>query len=297
MLNQNFENQENKLTGFENVGPTAWMVAYSRSFTDIPFSKEIFDKLEAIRQKSGQAFIPEDLKKPEIAPQFEARHKLIDRLILKSGIKQVLELASGFSSRGLSMAGDKNFNYVEIDLPGVMNEKKQVVKEIAADASLPIPQTLHFEEGNVLEKANLEKAARHFDKTQPIAVVNEGLLRYLAIPERAKVATHIHSLLIQFGGEWITSDISLKRVMREEDKAHSERTEKIAALTGKDIVANYFETEEAAQKFFKDLGFTIERHSFMEARPELSSPARLNLLEDQVTGIIKDPVVYVMRAV
>ena len=114
---------------FEKVIPTAWMVAYRRTFTDIPYSQEIFENLETIKKENGYN-IPSNLQKPELAPQFEARHKLIDKLIYQTNSNQVLELASGFSSRGLSMAKEDNFTFVELDLPTVIYEKQQIVKKI-----------------------------------------------------------------------------------------------------------------------------------------------------------------------
>jgi tRNA A-37 threonylcarbamoyl transferase component Bud32 len=44
---------ESDQNSFEKVIPTAWMVAYRRTFSDIPFSKEIFEKLEEIRKKNN----------------------------------------------------------------------------------------------------------------------------------------------------------------------------------------------------------------------------------------------------
>ena len=124
---------ETNQDSFEKVIPTARMVAYRRTFSDIPYSLEIFEALEDIKKRNNYEEIPADLKKPELAPQFEARHKLIDKLIYQTHSKQILELASGFSSRGLSMSKEDNFNYVELDLPSVIKEKQQIIKGIAQE--------------------------------------------------------------------------------------------------------------------------------------------------------------------
>jgi len=154
---------EDTQANFEKVIPTAWMVAYRRTFSDIPYSQEIFDKLEEIRKRDKLEDIPSELKKPELAPQFEARHKLIDRLISQSNTGQVLELASGFSSRGLVMSKDNGINYVEMDLPSVIQEKKQIVGEIALEESSNVPSNLYFVPGNVLDFESFERAVKHFD--------------------------------------------------------------------------------------------------------------------------------------
>ncbi|MFA5230623.1 MAG: class I SAM-dependent methyltransferase [Candidatus Paceibacterota bacterium] len=176
------------------------MVAYRRTFTDIPFSKEIFKELEEIRKKNNYEKISEFLKKKELAPQFEARHKLIDKLIYKHNCDQILELAAGFSSRGLAMAAKDKFNYVEIDLSRVIKEKKQIVKEISRKNNFKIPKNLHFVSGNVLNYGTFEKALKYFDKSKPLIIAHEGLLRYLTMEERAKVAKNIHKVLKKFNG-------------------------------------------------------------------------------------------------
>ncbi|MFA5230643.1 MAG: class I SAM-dependent methyltransferase [Candidatus Paceibacterota bacterium] len=176
------------------------MVAYRRTFTDIPFSREIFKKLEEIRKRNNYKKIPAYLKKPELSPQIEARFKLIDKLIYKHGCNQILELAAGFSSRGLSMSIKDGFNYVEVDLPRVIKEKKQIVKEIGIDKKIKIPKNLHFVQGNVLDFVTFEKTTKYFDKSQPLIIIHEGLLRYLTKEEKAKVAKNIYKILKQFNG-------------------------------------------------------------------------------------------------
>jgi len=288
---------ENNQDSFEKVIPTAWMVAYRRTFTDIPYSLEIFEKLEEIRKRNNYEDIPSDLKKPELAPQFEARHKLIDKLIYQTDLDQILELASGFTSRGLSMAKENNFNYVEFDLPTVAKEKKQIIEEIAGEKGFEVPDSLHFEAGNVLEFESFEKATKYFNKSKPLVITNEGLLRYLTKDEKAKVAQNIHKILEEFGGVWITSDISLRKIFSKENELMNDHVERISKLTGKDIFSNRFETEEEAKNFFENLGFSIERHSFMEVYDGLTSPKILSLSQQQVKDVVEDAVVYVMRPV
>jgi len=164
---------KNNQDSFEKVIPTAWMVAYRRTFSDIPYSKEIFDKLEEIRKRNNYEDIPSELKKPELSPQFEARHKLIDKLIYQNNSAQILELASGFSSRGLIMSLKDNFNYVEFDLDLVISSKIQIVTEILSQNDLKIPQNLHFFAGNALNFEDMKNSLRCFDRSKPLVITNE----------------------------------------------------------------------------------------------------------------------------
>lgn len=288
---------KNNQNDFEQVIPTAWMIAYRRTFTDIPFSCEIFKKLEEIIKRNNYKKIPSNLKKSELAPQFEARFKLIDKLIYKHNYNQVLELAAGFSSRGLSMSTKDNFNYVEVDLTRVIKEKKQIIKEIGIDKKIKIPKNLHFVSGNVLDFETFEKATKYFDKSKPLVITHEGLLRYLTKEEKAKVAKNIYKILKKFNGVWITSDVSLKRIFSQENKIMNKYVEQVAKLTGKDIVANRFETEGEARKFFKALGFSIKRYSFAEVYDELTSPKKLKLSGRQTRETIEGAVVFVMKPI
>src|ERR1041385_1494837 len=94
------ENSES-INRAEKISPTAWGVAFRRTFTDIPLSKEIFEALEEIRKKDSHQ--TEDFQRTsltDLAPYFEARYKMINHLLEQTGQTQVLELAAGMSPRG-----------------------------------------------------------------------------------------------------------------------------------------------------------------------------------------------------
>ena len=64
----------NNEDSYEVISPTAWMVAYKRTFTYIPLCAEIYEELE--NYQKPKELTPE-LMRPEMAPQFEARYKLM----------------------------------------------------------------------------------------------------------------------------------------------------------------------------------------------------------------------------
>ena len=105
------------LEDFESISPTAILTSYPRTFTDIPYEKEIYEWLSKNCNENVK------LNKM-LAPEIEARYKLINKLLDKTNIKQVLELAAGYSSRGL-IYSQKGYNYVELDLLSVLNNKKK----------------------------------------------------------------------------------------------------------------------------------------------------------------------------
>ena len=133
-------------------------------------------------------------------------------------------------------------------------------------------------------------------KVKPIVVANEGLLPYLNFEEKTALAKNIHQLLERFGGVWITPDIST----RDRALLYKERTIKRAAgierITGIDIIKNSFESREAAQSFFSNLGFTVEMRSFREIAAELVLPHELKIPIEQVDKILEQRVAFVMKA-
>lgn len=273
------------MIGNKKIAPTAWIIAYRRTFSDIPFVQEIFDSVEKIRMKSGAPEVLDELKKPERSPLFEARYKLVSRLLLESNTSQVLEIASGLSPRGLVMSSDKDVHYVEIDLPEVAATKKEIV-----DALAPARANLFLEEGDALRGNDLLKVCAHFERTKPLAIINEGLLAYLTFEEKTVLAENIHGLLSIFGGVWITPDI-----IWPESKEGNSYTQHMQKLTGAAIDRNRFKNEAEARAFFEAAGFEVESRPFSEIFTQLVSPKKLGQTPEETKEIIGSSVAFVMR--
>jgi hypothetical protein len=120
-------------------------------------------------------------------------------------------------------------------------------------------------------------------------------MRYLNFKQKAKLATNIRTLLQEFGGYWITPDISLRTLLQKEDTAVDGHTKKLAEATGKDIESNLFDNVEHAQAFFEGLGFAVEIHRLDEIANELASPAALGMSDEYVADILAPAVTFVMR--
>lgn len=280
---------ERKHNGYDSISTTAWQIAHRRTFTDIPYSQDIFDEFERMLHEQGNFEIPEELISPQIAPQIEARYKLVSRLLAENSVQQVLELATGLSPRGLAMTNASNIEYVEVDLPNMMSQKEQIVRILGSKGNL------HLKTGNALDLDSLRAAAAVLDQTKPLGIVHEGLLRYFNFDEKATVARNIHCLLEHFGGVWITPDITLRTVLKTASPEDRKQIEKVGQLVGVNIDQNRFDNVDAAHQFFEDLGFTIERHRFTEVTGELVSPSRLGQTRQEVQALIGEAYVFVMR--
>ena len=97
-----------------------------------------------------------------MATEIEARYKLTNKLLEKSGINQVLELAAGYTSRGL-IYSEKGFNYVEMDLDNVSKNKVNIIKSIKND----IPKNLHIINVNELSSSDYFKCDKYFEENKP----------------------------------------------------------------------------------------------------------------------------------
>ena len=258
---------------YREIIPTAILTAYPRTFSDIPYSQEIFDELQ---RHYGE--IDDSLIVDRLAVELEARSKLIDRLLAETGASQVLEIAAGFSSRGLVFAAQPDTQYVELDLPDLAELKTQIVGNIAH-----IPENLHILGGTALRLSDFDEASQYFDTGKPVVVVNEGLLRYLTFDEKAQVASNIRGLLERFGGIWISGDGATKSFRDSQNKNVPSVNTTLMNTTKRNNVGNAFESQEHFREFFGNLGFTVEFHSYTEVQSELSSPQRLGLTSEEVS--------------
>ena len=270
---------------YESVIPTAILTAYPRTLTDIPFSKEIFKELD-------EELVTENLKKDILAPELEARFKLTSDLLHKSKIKQVLELASGYSTRGLELTKDNDaFTYVELDLDEVAKRKKQIISTFT-----DIPNNLHILSGNALDKEVFKNIEKYFDCNNELAIINEGLLRYLDFDEKKKVANNIHMLLKKCGGIWITCDVTPKKFITNQDLNIQDFNKNLSSISGRNNSSWRFENIEQVKEFYGNIGFSVEEiHPFIEIKEQLSSPSKLNLNDEDVERLLLDAIVVVMK--
>src|SRR6185295_3546632 len=151
----------------KHISATAKLSAYYRQFSDIPFAAEVATLIGA-DDTVGQITRDHGLEPEKLtfyAPMFEARYKSITQLIRTSGASQVLELASGYSFRGLDVTRDNSLCYVETDLPDV---------------------------------EQLRAATAVLDRSRSLLVLCEGLIGYLTREETGRVADNVRRLIDEF---------------------------------------------------------------------------------------------------
>jgi len=261
------------------VSMTAKLTAFMRQYSDIPFAADVAKFVHAEKAiellQADQAFDPAELL--WYAPFFEVRYKSVAAVIRKSGIHQVLELASGLSLRGLTMTRqDPELTYVETDLPELTEQKLSMVSELSKMHGFNQPKNHRFAVANALDLDQLKAAASGFDPQQPIAVVNEGLLQYLHRDELEQVTQNVCELLRTFGGVWITPDFAVKHDGKYLSEAQRRFRQAIADETGRTLYQDAFNNPDELRAFFARMNFNVQRLNQFEEAPDLASLHVLN---------------------
>ncbi len=276
---------------YNKISITAKLVAFFRQFSDIPFAKEVAEYVHAADavteiakqfDESGASFSNSDSELPEdakvYAPVLEARYKSLVQLIRNSGTTQVLELASGFSLRGLAMSQNSDLVYVDTDLPGIREEKSKLVADLRAQRPESVTDNYHIAIANALDYSQLEAAVEAFRKDRKLVIVNEGLLMYLSVEERSHLAENVRQILTMFSsGAWITPDFSTRAIVENVPEKIKHFRKAISGTTDRAIYENAFENEEDIDEFIRAHGFLAEHHYQVDLVPQITSIERLGL--------------------
>lgn len=283
----------------DRIIPTARMVAYFRSFSDIPYAKEASIALrgeEAARQIYRDDF---DLVTVFSGPFVEARYKCFDRFVRAHN--NVLELAMGTSvERGLSISDDPNMIYIGTDLPQMIHESKEFFNKINDQRRA----NHHLEAANVLSYDDLNAAASHLGARRGVVIINEGLWPFLTPEEQVICAENIRRVLEHYGGKWVTPDISdlesreqfISSLGPEMRFAMPRIMSNISHLTEREIEQNCFATRQQATRFLETSGFEVSLHPMVDTLSCLTSVTKLwgERERDSYEAALRQQVVWVM---
>ena len=238
---------------FSSISPSAKALAMLKGVTQIPFAFEAA-RLMALPEPYTPDYSLRDSTLWGRILHFEERYWSINNLLSGLGAKNILELSSGFSWRGLDAVLEGDVHYIDTDLPELIETKKHFVEQLAEGRG-EIKGKLELLPLNALDENAFAAATAHFDAGE-LVIVNEGLLVYLDTGEKRKLCSIIHQQLKQRGGCWITGDIYVKRPEIERNTPDDELKR---FFEQHNIEQNKFENFEQAEAFFKDEGFVVER--------------------------------------
>jgi O-methyltransferase involved in polyketide biosynthesis len=276
-----------------SVSVTAKVSAYYRQFSDIPFAREASELIEA-----GAAFerilSEHGLEREKLtfyAPMFEARYKSITELIRQSGSSQVLELASGYSLRGLDLTRCGDIRYVETDLPGVIRTKLGLLEEIRRRHAMR-PSAQHVVvAADALEFEEVRASAASLDRARSVTVLCEGLIMYLSKAQTEVLARNVRRLLGGFAsGCWITPDFTFRVEAGNLSPDRVRLREAITGVTQRQLDDSAFEDEQDLSAFLRRLGLRVEVRSQVDETPSFSSLEALGLpstVIERLRGVLR----------
>jgi O-methyltransferase involved in polyketide biosynthesis len=252
-----------------------------KGYTGIPYAREAAEIME--RPKPYKVdFSDKDLIYCMRVAHFEARYNTINTLLADLSIKNILELSSGFSFRGLVATNQPGIHFIDTDLPELIEKKKELIAELTAGEE---PNAGRFEilPLNALDQQALLETANRFEEG-PIAIINEGLLLYLGTDEKKSLCSTIRQILVTYGGYWITADIYKKNHPFATEYTRDDKFQSF--LDQHRIEDNKFENFEQAEAFFRENGLGIDK----EADPDYSNLPVIQIAlakatEEQLKGI------------
>ena len=262
------------------ISVTAKIAAYYRQFSDIAFAAEAAKRIDA-NSAFEQILHEHGLEREKLtfyAPMFEARYKSITELIRKSGASQVLELASGYSLRGLDLTRTRSIRYVEADLPEVIETKRGLLEELRQQHGVaPSPDHV-VTVADALDLDQVRAAAAVLDHGKPLVVLCEGLIQYLSKEEVELLATNIRRLLGEFaGGCWMTPDFAFKAEARDLPPERVRLREAIAGVTQRQLETAALEDTDELAAFLRRVGFQVVVRSQVDETPSFASITALGL--------------------
>jgi O-methyltransferase involved in polyketide biosynthesis len=250
---------------FNTISPSAKSLLLMKGYTNIPFARQTAELIK-YPEKYNPDFAKKDMTFWARTLHFENRYWSIDYLLTDLAIKNILELSSGFSFRGLETVKQKGFHYIDTDLPEVIEKKRDFIP-VLKNESFNFFGTLELLALNALDDEQFHEIVNRFPVGE-IVIVNEGLLMYLDTKEKEKLCRIIYKILKERGGYWITADIYIK-------KQHEKLNLKIDKETNDffeqhKIEDNKFDSFENAEAFFRRMGFEIDKVANVN-RSKLSS--------------------------
>jgi O-methyltransferase involved in polyketide biosynthesis len=281
------------------ISVTAKIAAYYRQFSDIPFAREVAKRIGA--DDAFDQILREHGLEPDkltfYAPMFEARYKSMTQLIRKSGASQVLELASGYSLRGLDLTRSGAMQYVETDLPDLVEAKLDLLEEIRQQHALLLSPHHVVTAADALDFDSVRSSAAILDRSRALTILCEGLIMYLSKEQTEQLATNIRRLLGEFaGGSWITPDFTFRVPARDLPPERVRLREAITGVTQRQIDASAFEDDHDLAAFLGRVGFKVQVRSQVDETPSFSSIQALGLSTASIDGLRGVLRVWVMTA-
>lgn len=245
----NINNAFDENRDYSSISPSAKSLLLMKGYTNIPYARQMAALIQG-PEPFDLNFDDKDFGFWLRVMHFESRYWSIDQLLKQTDNKNIIELSSGYSLRGLDMCTTDTIHYIDTDLPEVIATKQQMINQFSENNGKGKLELLPL---NAMDAVAFNTVVNRFAKG-PVTIVNEGLLMYLNQEEKKQLCQTIHSLLKERGGCWITADVYIKRSV-EMQKAFPHTRGEAAFFEQHNIENNKFDSYQAAETFFAAQGF------------------------------------------
>jgi O-methyltransferase involved in polyketide biosynthesis len=187
------------MKGNEKIAFTAEAVAFMRDYLKSDkFSKYFITPKIKRRFKIIKALLPRSY----LEKLFIRRNSLsrdLDKLIKSYNPQQIIEIACGYSPRGLIMT-QKNpkLIYIETDFPSTIEKKEIILKEIEKKENITISKNHHLIEIDVINSDLYKTLKNSINPKKKTLVIAEALNSYLTQEEFEFSINNITNLLSHF---------------------------------------------------------------------------------------------------
>lgn len=134
----------------------------------------------------------------------ESRYAFMNRCFFADGNQNVIDIACGFSPRGL-MTAKCGKNYLGLDLESAVETMSGVARTVTEEG---VPGTLRYSLVDITNPAALLAAADTMDGS--VVMGCEGLLVYLGVNEFESLIQGVSAVLHKHGGSFVSPDFASK---------------------------------------------------------------------------------------
>ncbi|MGA2800457.1 MAG: hypothetical protein ABSE71_03985 [Candidatus Micrarchaeaceae archaeon] len=181
------------------VQSTSADIVYYRSLSDIPNAKLVEELMRLGAGSNGWQTPNMESARP-IIPFMEGRYKATDALLMRSGVKQVVEFAAGFVPRGMNNP-QWNFVHTEQDEDALRQMRDITERIISHQQSMP-----HFVRFDAVTGEGIDNVMACL-REEPVGVTHEGMFRYYPNQSKEKTGRLAKAFLERYGGLYVTPDI------------------------------------------------------------------------------------------
>ena len=230
--------------------------------------------------------VPEDIQKCYMIAQM-ARYVIHNSAALASNSANIIDLPSGYAPRGfrVTSAGKRYFGF---DLPIVIDTMKPAAEKTMSAAQRALSSYCAVDATNY-------KSMRDAlgDVEGDICIVTEGMLGYFSESELISLCLAIRRLLEEFGGSWVTADMTSLQIYPLTFEAVLGGDPEKMDMISKNLAASMADVDfyknslfcnglEGALEFLSRQGFSVKREPTDIYMPDIPGidPAMMQKLRE-----------------